>query len=628
MRTRTRKAKHVSTRGYLSLFVAGTLFWGCSSSKGSSSAAGAPASGGATHAGGTVSGGSLATTGGGSTSSGGVSLVGGVATSGGTVASGGVVSSAGASSNGGASSMGGATGMGGASSSNTGGAAGVSSIPGTGGAAGAGGTPGTGGTGDATKTGGSVGTGGAGASATGGATGAAGTGGGKDASPPAGDAGVGWDTVDTILARIVAPTFPNLDCDVTQYGGVGDGTTDNTAAFSKAIADCSSKGGGRVVVPAGTFFTGPIEILSNINLNVGTGATLKFSTDATKYLPVVEVSWESSLLYNYHPLIWAHDATNVAITGGGTIDGNATSNDWYAWAGKETADQTALRTQNANGVPIAQRIYGAGHYLRPGLIEFMNCTNILFDGFTAKNSPFWTIHPVLSTNITATNITALGSVGNTDGFDPESCTDVLVKNATIQVGDDAIAIKAGRDRDGWTYYKTTQNVVVQNCTLTAKVGGVSMGSEMSAGIRNIYIEDSTFSNSAGNLQYAIYVKAAVTRGGFIEDIYARRLTVATVSNLLYMTGHYVSGAVIGATKYATFSNINIDTATVARTSSSAFLVAGADATALATGISLSNITVTQSATPVLSSGSGHYTGLTVSNVTVNGATFNPPSSAP
>jgi polygalacturonase len=343
---------------------------------------------------------------------------------------------------------------------------------------------------------------------------------------------------------------------------------------------------------------------------------------------VVEVSWESSLLYNYHPLIWAHDATNIAITGGGTIDGNATSNDWYAWASKETADQTALRTQNANGVPIAQRIYGAGHYLRPGLIEFMNCTNILFDSFTAKNSPFWTIHPVLSTNITATNITALGSVGNTDGFDPESCTDVLVKNATIQVGDDAIAIKAGRDRDGWTYYKTTQNVVVQNCTLTAKVGGVSMGSEMSAGIRNIYIEDSTFSNSAGNLQYAIYVKAAVTRGGFIEDIYARRLTVATVSNLLYMTGHYVSGAVIGATKYATFSNINIDTATVARTSSSAFLVAGADATALATGISLANITVTQSATPVLSSGSGHYSGLTVSNVLVNGAAFNPPSSAP
>jgi len=637
MQTRTRKAIHVSTRSCLSLFIAGTLFWGCSSSNGSGSVAGSSGSSGATYAGGTVSGGSPATTGGNSTVSGGVSLAGGLATSGGSTSSGGVASSAGAPGNGGDTSMGGTAGIGGASSSSIGGAAGVPSTGGTPNTGGASGMPGTGGAGGASKTGGSVGTGGTGGasktsgtggSATGGTAGAAGTGGGHDASPPAGDAGVGWNTVDTILGRIVAPTFPNLDCDVTKYGGVGDGTTDNTAAFAAAIADCSSKGGGRVVVPAGTFFTGPIEILSNINLNVGTGATLKFSTDPTKYLPVVEVSWESSLLYNYHPLIWAHDATNVAITGGGTIDGNATSNDWYAWAGKETADQTALRTQNANGVPIAQRIYGAGHYLRPGLIEFMNCTNILFDGFTAKNSPFWTIHPVLSTNITATNITALGSVGNTDGFDPESCTDVLVKNATIQVGDDAIAIKAGRDRDGWTYYKTTQNVVVQNCTLTAKVGGVSMGSEMSAGIRNIYIEDSTFSNSAGNLQYAIYVKAAVTRGGFIEDIYARRLTVATVSNLLYMTGHYVSGAVIGATKYATFSNINIDTATVARTSSSAFLVAGADATALATGISLSNITVTQSATPVLSSGSGHYTGLTVSNVTVNGATFNPPSSAP
>ena len=639
MQTKTRKAIHAPARGCLFLFLAGTvaLFQGCSSSSGSGSSAGASGSGGATHAGGAASGGSP---GGNSTPSGGVSSVGGVTTSGGTVPSGGVSSSAGAAGNGGAASMGGAPGMGGVSSSKTGGAAGsggTGGTPGTGGATAAGGSKAAGGassTGGATAAGGSKAAGGTtfagGATGTGGASGTGGSAGAQspDANPPAGDAGVGWNTVDTILGRIVAPTFPNLDCDVTKYGGVGDGTTDNTAAFAAAIADCSTKGGGRVVVPAGTFFTGPIEILSNINLNVGTGATLKFSTDPTKYLPVVEVSWESSLLYNYHPLIWAHDATNIAITGGGTIDGNATSNDWYAWASKETADQTALRTQNANGVPIAQRIYGAGHYLRPGLIEFMNCTNILFDSFTAKNSPFWTIHPVLSTNITATNITALGSVGNTDGFDPESCTDVLVKNATIQVGDDAIAIKAGRDRDGWTYYKTTQNVVVQNCTLTAKVGGVSMGSEMSAGIRNIYIEDSTFSNSAGNLQYAIYVKAAVTRGGFIEDIYARRLTVATVSNLLYMTGHYVSGAVIGATKYATFSNINIDTATVARTSSSAFLVAGADATALATGINLSNITVTQSATPVLSSGSGHYSGLTVSNVLVNGAAFNPPSSAP
>ena len=623
MQTKTRKAIYAPARGCLFLFLAGTvaLFQGCSSSSGSGSAAGASGSGGATQPGGAVSGGSPAATGGNSTPSGGISLVGGVVTSGGTVPSGGVASSAGAASNGGVTSMGGTAGMGGASSSRTGGAAGASS---TGGTPGTGGVAGTTGAGGATRTGGSVGTGGAGGSATGGTAGASSTGG---AAGTGGGAGVGWDTVPTILARIVPPTFPNLDCDVTKYGGVGDGTTDNTAAFAAAIADCSSKGGGRVVVPAGTFFTGPIDVVSNINLYVATGATIKFSTDATKYLPVVEVSWESSLLFNYHPLIFAHDATNVAITGGGTIDGNATSNDWYAWAGKQNADQTNLRTQNANGVAIEQRIYGSGHYLRPSLIQFMNCTNVLFDGFTAKNSPFWTVHAVLSTNVTATNLTITGSAGNTDGFDPESCTDVLVKNCTIQTGDDPIAIKAGRDRDGWTYYKPSQNIVIQNSNLIAKVG-LAMGSEMSAGIRNVYVEDTTFSNTAGALQYVLFIKAAVTRGGFIQDIYARRLTVATVSNLLYMTGHYISGAVIGPTKYATFSNINIDTATVTRTTSSAFLVAGADATALATGINLSNITVTQSATPVLSSASGHYTGLTVSNVMVNGAAFNPPSSAP
>jgi polygalacturonase len=443
-----------------------------------------------------------------------------------------------------------------------------------------------------------------------------------------GDESRGWDAVPRILSRIVAPTFPNVDCDVTHYGGVGDATTDNTRAFAKAIADCSSRGGGRVVVPAGMFATGPIELLSHIDLHLSAGATLKFSTDATQYLPVVKVSWEGSLAYNYHPLVWAHDATDVAITGAGTLDGNASTADWYAWSPKEGPDQTALRMQNANGVPPEQRIYGAGHYLRPSLIEFMNCVNVLFDGFTAKNSPFWTIHPVLSKNITARGFRALGSFINTDGFNPEACTDVLVRNATIQVDDDAVALKAGRDRDGWTYYRPTENVVIQQSTFLSKVGGVTLGSEMSGGVRNVYIEDTTFSDAAGNLQYAIYIKAAVTRGGFVENLYARRLTVATVSTFLNMTGHYVSGAVIGSTNFTTFNNINIDTATVARTTGEPFSIAGADVTRVATGIHLSHIKVTASAGPALSAGSGHYSGLTASNVVVNGAPFNPPASAP
>jgi polygalacturonase len=444
------------------------------------------------------------------------------------------------------------------------------------------------------------------------------------------DAGTGWDLVPTILSRIVPPTFPDLECDVTSYGGVGDGVTDNTKAFASAIADCAARGGGRVGVPAGVFFTGPIEIKSNINLYVEPGATIKFTTDPNAYLPNVEVSWEGSLAQNYHPLVWAHDCTNIAITGSGTIDGHASQSDWYSWLDKETADQTNLREQNANGVAPAQRVYGKGHYLRPGLIEIMRCQNVLLDSFTAENSPFWTIHPVLSTNITATNFHSVAdsSVVNTDGFDPEGCTDVLIKNASIAVGDDAIAIKAGRDRDGWTYYQPSQNIVIQNSTMLSRWGGITIGSEMSGGVRNVFVEDSTLGSTAANLHYGFFIKSAITRGGFIEDIYAQRIQVGTVDTFFYMTGHYTSGAVIGPTKYTTMNNINVDSATVGKTTTQPFYIAGADATVPATGIHFSNVTVTASATPALAAGSGHYSDLTTSNVVVNGAPFKPASSAP
>jgi polygalacturonase len=456
---------------------------------------------------------------------------------------------------------------------------------------------------------------------------------GIDAAPtPVGDGGAGWDTVPTILSRIVPPVFRNVDCDITKYGGVGDGTTDNTAAFAAAIADCAAGGGGRVVVPAAAtpsvFFTGPIELKSNINLYVSAGSTIRFTTDATKYLPVVEVSWEGSLAMNYRPLISAHDATNVAITGTGTIDGNASLSDWYSWRTPEIPDQTNLRMQNASGLPPAQRIYGAGHFLRPSLIEFLRCTNVLFDGFTAQNSPFWTIHPVLSTNVTARNFRSVAPVPNTDGFDPESCTDVLVQNATIQVGDDALAIKAGRDRDGWTYYKPSENIVIQHSNLTSHVGGITIGSEMSAGVRNVYVENSTFSSTAGNLQFGFYIKSAITRGGYIRDIYARQITVVNVGQFFQLTAHYVSGAVVGTPMPTDVSNINLDGITVAQSNASPFFIAGADATHLATGIHFNNVNVSTSPSPALASGSGHYTGLTMTGVVVNGAPFNPPASAP
>ncbi len=259
----------------------------------------------------------------------------------------------------------------------------------------------------------------------------------------------------------------------------------------------------------------------------------------------------------------------------------------------------------------------------------MRCSNVLFDGFTAMNSPFWTIHPVLSTNITARNFHSLSdtTVVNTDGFDAESCSDVLVQNATIQVGDDAVAVKAGRDRDGMTYYKPSQNVVIQKSTMLSRWGGVTIGSEVSAGVRNVFVEDCAFGGVGGNLHYGFFIKSAITRGGFIEHIHARRITVGTVDSFVFLTGHYVAGAVLGGTAFTSFNDISVDMATVNRTTSQPFLIDGSDATKVATGIHLSNITVMASAAPALAPGSGHYQDLTTSNVVVNGVPFNPPTAA-
>ncbi|MDP9152411.1 MAG: glycosyl hydrolase family 28 protein [Myxococcota bacterium] len=455
---------------------------------------------------------------------------------------------------------------------------------------------------------------------------------------PPGDGGVGWDTVPAILARIVPPTFPNVDCVVTdaKYGGVGDGTTDNTAAFASAIQDCSSRGGGRVVVPAGTFFTGPIVLLSKINLFLaGPTSIIKFTTDPTKYNPLVEVSFEGTLIMNYHPLISANGATDIAVTGTGTLEGNATASDWYApmWTAM-SFDQAPRIDNQMHKMPVSSRVYGDGHFLRPSLIEFMHCHNILLDGFTAQHSPFWTIHPVMSDNITGTNLKIYGTVGNTDGFDPESCVDVLLKNLTIQVGDDSIAIKAGRDNDGRTLYTPSKNIVIQGCTLSTgnpgHGGAVAIGSEMSAGVSNVYEENVTYTTGLqGGLQsQAIYLKGSIYRGGYIRDFFARNLTVDQISTFLWVNGNYPDTAPAGRpTAFIEINNINVDGAMVNGVTGGAFWLTGADATRPETNIHLNNIKVT-SGTALGAGRVAHYSGLTTTNVTVAGAPFNPPASAP
>ena len=233
--------------------------------------------------------------------------------------------------------------------------------------------------------------------------------------------------IQAILANIAVPDFPSKKFPITSFGAVGDGATDNTAAFRKAIQACTAAGGGSVIVPAGKFLTGPIVLNSNVNLNLeATGSTILFTTDFKAYLPAVQTRWQGIDLINYSPFIYAfadpttgNVLTNIGITGSGTINGQASKSNWWAFKDKENTDFSALEKSASQGLPIAKRIFGDGHFLPPSFIQLYNCKNVLIQGVTLINSPFWHIHPVLCTNVTVDSVKLKSSGPNTDGCDPE-----------------------------------------------------------------------------------------------------------------------------------------------------------------------------------------------------------------
>jgi polygalacturonase len=348
----------------------------------------------------------------------------------------------------------------------------------------------------------------------------------------------GWGAVPGILERIVPPTFPKRDFLLTQFGGAGDGTTDNTAALSSAIAACNRAGGGRVVVPPGRFLTGAIHLKSNVNLFVSDGATLLFSTDPSHYLPVVLTRFEGVEVMNYSPLIYALDCENIAITGTGTLDGQADNEHWWPWKGnadfgwkKGDPNQVAARTKlfdmAEKGVAVGQRVFGDGGYMRPAFIEPYHCRNVLIEGVRIINSPMWEIHPTLSTNVMVRGVHISTHGPNNDGCDPESCTDVLIDNCFFDTGDDCIAIKSGRNADGRRIARPSANIIVRNCTMRDGHGGVTIGSEISGGVRNVYAEDCVMDSPS--LDRALRLKNNAARGGKLEHIYMRNVTVGQVA---------------------------------------------------------------------------------------------------
>jgi polygalacturonase len=355
-----------------------------------------------------------------------------------------------------------------------------------------------------------------------------------------------WAQVPEILARIKPPVFPRRDFNLTSFGAIGNGKADCSDAFRQAIASCNKAGGGRVLVPAGEYSTGAIHLLSNVNLNVAKGATIKFSQDPKKYLPLVFTRWEGMELMNYSPFIYAFEQTNVAITGEGVIDGNADCEHWWPWKGrtqcgwkKGDPDQSKARellyNYVARATPVSERVFGEGGYLRPQFIQPYRCHNVLIEGVTFRHSPMWQIHPVLCTNVTVrrvrvereTNATSQ-SGPNCDGCDPESCTDVLIEDCYFATGDDCIAIKAGRNDDGRRVAVPSQNIIIRGCHMEDGHGGITVGSEISGGVRNVFAMNCNLNSP--RLDHGLRFKNNAMRGGLLENMFFRDITVGEVAH--------------------------------------------------------------------------------------------------
>ncbi|HEY3510888.1 glycoside hydrolase family 28 protein [Kribbella sp. NPDC051137] len=339
--------------------------------------------------------------------------------------------------------------------------------------------------------------------------------------------------VARILDRIRPPRFPDRWYDVTRFGAVGDDTTDCTAAIRAAIEACHGAGGGHVVVPAGDYRTGAVHLLSGVDLHLEQGARLAFSQDPAAYLPVVATRYEGTECYNYSAFVYAYGQRDVAITGQGMLDGRADATHWWDWTGgpppNEGPDKTLLIQMAAAGVPVEDRVFGAGHYLRPNLLQLNRCENVLLDGITVKDSPMWNIHPVLCRNVTIRGVTVDSPNGpNNDGIDPESCTDVLIEDCTISTGDDCVAFKSGKDADGRRVNVPARYAVVRNCVMADGNGGVTAGSETSGGVMDIFVRDCTMSSP--HLERAIRIKSNPDRGGTIANIDVRRVSVGQAAD--------------------------------------------------------------------------------------------------
>ncbi len=447
-------------------------------------------------------------------------------------------------------------------------------------------------------------------------------------SQPAADATSDpWKQMETVLAQIKAPAFPDRDFSVADYGAVADGTTSNTAAFRAAIEACSAAGGGRVVVPEGNYFSGPIYLESNVNLHLQKGSRILFSTNPDDYLPLVFTRWEGVELMNYSPLVYAFEEENIAITGEGVLDGQADASNWWTWKGQgrygwkegmphqnQPASRDQLFEMAEKGVPVEERRFGSGHYLRPQFVQPYRCNNVLIEGVTIVNSPMWILNPVLCNNVTIQGVTVESQGPNSDGCDPESCKNVLIRECFFNTGDDCIAIKSGRNADGRRINVASENIVIQNCSMANGHGGVVIGSEISGGARNIWAENCKMNSP--ELDRALRIKTSSMRGGVVENVYLRNIEVGQVAEQVIRVNMFYedSGAFM-----PTVRNIHVENMTVENGGKVGVLLEGYEQSPV-TGIYLENVTIKSVAVPYKFS---NVKEISFEDVTINGQEVNP-----
>ena len=362
-----------------------------------------------------------------------------------------------------------------------------------------------------------------------------------------------WKMAAEIEQSITLTSFPPDTFNIADFGAVaGDTSILNTKAIESAIMRCNLGGGGVVLVPEGSWLTGPITLMSNVNLHVTENATLLFTTDYQQYLPPVLTRWEGMDCYNIHPLIYAIDATNIALTGKGTVDGQASYEAWwwmngnpgYGWKegmnNQKLSGRKQLLAFEQNQTPVVERLFGLEGALRPQLVNFNNCNTVLIEDLTLKNSPFWVIHPVRTDNFILRGVTIESAGPNSDGCDPESCNGVLIEDCYFDTGDDCIAIKSGRNNDGRRWAIPSKNIIVRNCKMADGHGGVVIGSEISGGFSNLFVEDCEMDSP--ELLRVIRIKTSDCRGGVVENVNIRNVTVGKCSeavlkiNLMYEPG--------------------------------------------------------------------------------------------